>query len=308
MRASVFMAREAFARLARRIAEIEGRPRLGDGAGLASAIVRPAGPEAHPAPARQLLSPRRGGAVLPLGVAEVDRVLSGGLRRNALHEIRAGETREASAANGFAIALLARLAGLDDRPILYVIEEAAAREGGEPYGPGLGQFGLDPARLIVVATRRPQETLWVFEEGLRCAGLAAVLCEVRGHPKVLDLSASRRLALRARDNGVMGLLLRQASVAEPGAASTRWRVAPRPAATVDEFTQGIGRPVWRLDLERNRTGKTGSFDLEWDHGALSFAIAEGDAAALSVAGAALPLDRSHLARAAGTVMAFRRAG
>lgn len=308
MRASVFMAREAFTQLGLRIAEIEGRRRLEDGAHSLSAVALPPGPMAHPAPARQLLSPRRGGAVLPLGVAEADRLLMGGLRRNGLHEIRAEETREVSAASGFATAILARLAGCDDRPILLVLEEEAAREGGRPYGPGLGQFGLDPARLVVVATRRPQETLWVFEEGLRCAGLAAVLCELRGHPKVLDLTASRRLALRARDSGVMGLLLRQAGAAEPGAVLTRWRVAPRPAATVDDFHEGIGRPVWRLDLERNRAGPTGSFDLEWDHGALRFAIAGGSAPALPVAGAALSLDRPHLARAPGAVMAFRRAG
>lgn len=307
MSASVFMAREAFAQLSRRIAEIEGRPRLEDGAGNVSAGAPPPGPEAHPAPARQLLSPRRGGAVLPLGVAEVDRLLTGGLRRNALHEIRADETRDASAASGFAMALLARLADLDDRPFLLVIEAAAAREGGEPYGPGLVQFGLDPSRLVIVATRQAQETLWVFEEGLRCAGLAAVLCELRGHPKALDLTASRRLALSVRESGVMGLLLRQAAAAEPGAALTRWRVTPRPAATVDDFTEGIGRPAWRLDLERNRAGPTGSFDLEWNHDALRFTIA-GDGPALPVAGAAFPFDRPHLADAPGAVMAFRRAG
>ena len=306
MRASVSMAREAFARLARRIAEIEGRPNasaalnpaLSEGAGAL------AGAPAHPVPTRQLLSPRRGGAVLPLGVTDLDRALGSGLRRNALHEIRAAETRDVSAASGFATALLARLAGRDDRPILLVLEEAAAREGGNPYGPGLGQFGLDPARLVVVRTRRPEETLWVFEEGLCCAGLAAVLCELRGHPKTLDLTASRRLTLRARESGVMGLLLRQGAAAEPGAALTRWRVTPRPTATVDDFTEGIGRPAWRLDLERNRAGPTGAFDLEWDHGALRFAIA----APLPVAGAALPLDRPHLADATGTVMALRRAG
>ena len=315
MRASVFMAREGFAQLARRIAEIEGRPapdlsERSDAFGLTHprdtrpVAGTPAGAPALTVPARLLLSPRRGGAGLPLGVTDLDRALAGGLRRNALHEIRAAETRDVSAASGFATALLARLADLDDRPVLLVLEEAAAREGGQPYGPGLDQFGLDPGRLVVVRTRRPEETLWVFEEGLCCAGLAAVLCELRGHPKTLDLTASRRLALRARDSGVMGLLLRQAATAEPGAALTRWRVAPRPAATVDDFTEGIGRPVWRLDLERNRAGPTGTFDLEWDHGALCFATA----APLPVAGAALPVERPHLADAPGTVMALRRAG
>ena len=307
MRNSVFMAREGFARLARRIAEIEGRPVFAEADSL-SADALPAGPSIHPAPARHLLSPRRGGAVLPLGVEAVDRLLGGGLRRNALHEIRAAETREVSAASGFAMALLARLAGLDDRPILLVVEEEAAWEGGRPYGPGLGQFGLDPGRLVVVATRRAQESLWVFEEGLRCTGLAAVLCEIRGHPKALDLTASRRLALRSREGGVMGLLLRQAGAAEPGAAATRWRVTPRPAAAIDDFTEGIGRPVWQLALERNRGGPAGRFDLEWDHGALRFAVAAGDAAAIPVPGAALPRDRPDLAGAAGPVVAYRRSG
>jgi protein ImuA len=246
--------------------------------------------------------------VLPLGISALDAALGSGLRRNALHEIRAAETRDASAASGFATALIACLAGLDDRPVLLVLEEAAAREGGQPYGPGLDQFGLDPARLVVVRTRRPEEALWVFEEGLRCTGLAVVLCELRGHPKPLDLTASRRLALRARETGVMGLLLRQAAAAEPGAALTRWRVTPRPAAAVDDFTEGIGRPAWRLDLERNRAGPTGTFDLEWDHGALRFAAAGRTAAPLPVAGAALPLDRPHLADAPGAIVALRRAG
>ena len=306
MRESVSMARGAFAQLARRIAEIEGRPSFAE-AGSESAGPSLAGPPAHPAPTRQLLSPRRGGAVLPLGVAAVDRLLGGGLRRNALHEIRAAETREVSAASGFAIALLARLAGLDERPILLVLEEEAAWEGGRPYGPGLGQLGLDPARLVIVATRGARDTLWVFEEGLRCAGLAAVLCEIRGHPKALDLTASRRLALRARAGAVMGLLLRQAGDAEPGAAATRWRVAPRPAAATDDFTEGIGRPVWQLDLERNRGGPAGRFDLEWDHGGLRFAVA-GDVAALPVPGIAIPRDRPHLADAPRPLVAYRRSG
>src|SRR5690606_30942316 len=147
---------------------------------------------------------------------------------------------------GFATALLARLALRDDRPVLCIAEESALREGGHPHGPGLDQFGLAAARLVVVETRRPEEALWVFEEGLRCTGLAAVLCELRGRPRALDLTASRRLALRARESGVTGLLLRQAAAAEPGAARTRWRAAPSPAGTFDGFPEGIGRPAWRL--------------------------------------------------------------
>jgi protein ImuA len=300
------MAREAFVELARRIARIEGR--TGPAAGFPEGQADAAGARIPPVPARQLLSPRRGGRVLPFGIPELDRTLGGGLRADALHEIRAETTREAAAANGFATALLSRLLRRDDRPLLFVVEMAAAREGGLPYGPGLDQFGLDPGRLVVVETARPEEALWVFEEGLRCAGLAAVFCELRGHPKALDLTASRRLALRARESGVMGLLLRQAVAAEPGAAATRWRVVPRPAGTLDDFTEGIGRSAWRLDLERNRAGRPGSFDLEWDHAAFRFAGAASERPALPVARPAVSLERPDLADAARAVVALRRTG
>jgi len=279
IRMRVSMAGQPFARLQRRIAEIEGKP-----ASL---------------PDRQSL--------LPFGIRQLDRLLSGGLRRNALHEVRSQTTRDSIAATGFAIAVLARLAEADDRPILLVIEAGALSEAGHPYGPGLDRFGLDSRQLFIVRTKRPGESLWVFEEALRCRGLAAVLAEIRGQPPQLDLTASRRLALRARDNGVMGLLLRQASAAEPGAAATRWHVSPRPASVTDDFAAGIGQPAWRLDLERNRNGPTGTFDLEWNHGIRAFALAEPISPALSLTRTSPSGDRPDPSAEAGTLVAFRRA-
>jgi protein ImuA len=343
MRAGAFMARENFTRLRREIAEIEGASDQGiarvallrkpreDSALFGSDVsfpeswsraetlrqalmgrdaVRflPATPSGGPLsagnpPARDLLSPRRGGAVVQIGVPEVDKKLGGGLRRAALHELRGETTREAATVAGFAAALLSRLMADDQRPVLFVVEEAALSEGGVPYGPGLDRFGLDSRRLVIVIVTKPGEALWVFEEGLRSGGLAAVLCELRGNPKVLDLTASRRLALRARENGVMGLLLRQAGMAEPGAATTRWAVSPHPATVTDDFPEGIGRPVWRLALERNRAGATGDFCLEWDHERRIFA----PVATLPVAGAPVPADRPHPPRTPGEILALRRA-
>ncbi len=316
MRASVSMAGEGFARLRRQIAEIEGRPQglgsgdlsvgsdgTGDRAGDGTSMRIPAGqPAGRPAPARTL-SPRRGGTMLPLGVDDLDRRLGGGLRRDGLHEIRGSVSRDTGAATGFATGLLARLARLDGRPVLWVTEETSVRETGAPYGPGLDRFGLDSRRLVLVVVRRPEDVLWVFEEGLRCTGLAAVLAELGGHPRQLDLTASRRLALRARAHGVTGLLLRSSAEAEPGAALTRWHVAPLPAGTVDGFDRGVGRPAWRLDLERNRGGQTGRFDLEWDHERQLFVRAAPPA--LSLPGAAAAPDRPD--PAAAGIMAFRRA-
>lgn len=257
MRASVFMAGESIARLRHRIAAIE--------TGAAAVAPRPV------EDGRPSLAARRGGTELPFGVAAIDAALGGGLQLAALHEVRAGESRDAGAATGFAAALLSRLAQTDTRPILWVVEKTAGAEAGFPYGTGLGGFGLDPRHLILVTVTRPGETLWVIEEGLRCRGLAAVLGEIRGNPRSLDLTASRRLALRARENGVTGLLLRQSNAPGAGAETTRWQVAPRPASVTDDFFPGIGRPAWRLALERNRRGLTGTFDVEWDHERQSFA-------------------------------------
>lgn len=238
-------------------------------------------------------SRRRRGGVLPLGLPELDATLGGGLLRAALHEIRAETTREAGAQTGFAVALLARLAASDARPVLWVEEETALTEGGHPYGPGLAAFGLDPGRLILVTARKPDEALWALEEGLRCAGLAAAVGVLRGHPRALDLTGHRRLALRARAHGVTGLLLRQAGEAEPGAALTRWRVSARPAGIIDGYAAGVGRPAFRLEVEKNRLGPTGSFDVEWDHESRRFAPLAGEShvhgPGASDAGALAPL-------------------
>jgi protein ImuA len=298
MRASDSMAGDSLARLRRRIAEIEGRP-----AGLGQPSPAEAGVVLRAAPH---LGPRRGKARLAFGVPGLDRALSGGLPRNALHEIRSETTADGAAAAGFAAALLARLAAADDRPLLWVVESAAFREAGFPYGPGLDRFGLDHRRLVLVRVRRADEALWVFEEGLRCRGLAAVMAEIRGHPRRLDLTASRRLALRAAESGVMGLLLRQAGRAEPGAALTRWQAASRAASILDGFASGVGHPAWRLVLERSRLGPTGIFDLEWDHDTRAFAPAL-SAPPLSQPLSAAPADRPHPPAAAGTVVALRRA-
>jgi protein ImuA len=252
MRASVsqrvFMAGEAFADLRREIARIEQTA-------------------ANLSPAKT-----GGGALLPFAIPKLDAMLGGGLRRAALHELRATESRDAAALTGFAAAILARLAARDARPLIWIVEKSAGSETGFPYGNGLHAFGLDPKRLVVVRVSRPRDALWACEEALRCSGLAAVVAELSGNPRILDLTASRRLALRAAESGVTGLLLRASAKDEPGAAATRWLVAPRSSGANAGDPEGIGRPAWRLTLERNRNGATGTFDVEWNHDERSFAL------------------------------------
>jgi protein ImuA len=239
-----------------------------------------------------------------LAISRLDGLLEGGLRRDALHEIRSRLSRDNGAATGFAAAILARLAAVDARPILWIIESAAADEAGLPYGIGLDRLGLDLRRLIVVRVRRPLDALWVAEEGLDCRGLAAVLVEIKGAPRLLDLTATRRLALRAR-SGVTGLLLRQVDEIGPSAASTRWSVEPLPATVFDGYADGIGRPAWRLILERNRRGSLGTIDVEWDHGRRTLAaVAASIRPTHPVAHAALPFDRPPPPPDIGNVVAL----
>jgi protein ImuA len=272
------MAKDTFARLRRRIAQIEANVVVRKDGGQTEAPPVPgmAAVEISTAPltgSAPVLAPRRGSAILPFGIPELDTVLGGGLRRSALHELRTDESRNAAAMTGFATAVLSRLAAADARPLLWIVEDAVGRESGLPYGGGLRNFRLDPARLIVVRVKRPADVLWVFEEGLRCSGFVAVVTEMQGNPAVFDLTASRRLALRAAESGVTGLLLRPSAHNEPGAALTRWRVSPLPSAPDAEYLEGIGPPAWRLALERNRNGITGVFDVEWNHEQRSFAPA-----------------------------------
>lgn len=294
MRESATMAQAQLSALRRSIATIEGRPVFLDEDGRdAGGFAEPDAVFARPADHERLA----------FGIDELDLRLGGGLALSALHEIRVETTRGGGAATGFAMALLALIGARDHRPVLWVEEEMALAEAGFPFGPGLAQFGLDPGRLIIVRARRAEEALWAVEEGLRCSGLAATVGVMRGAVHALDLTSSRRLALRARENNVTGLMVRFGSEPEPGAAVTRWLIEPRPSATMDGFAAGVGRPVFRAVIEKNRHGPTGSFDLEWDHERVRFALA---GAAGAGAGAAVPFDRPDHPAAAGTVLAPHR--
>jgi protein ImuA len=77
-----------------------------------------------------------------------------------------------------------------------------------------------------------------------------------------DLTATRRLALAARDGGGIALLLRHKSSNAPSVARTRWQIAAAPSLP-DEFG-GLGRTAFTLSLTRNRRGPCGNWTLTWD--------------------------------------------
>jgi protein ImuA len=211
----------------------------------------------------------------PLGVAEVDTTLGGGLPCASLHELSALPLHLGAAA-GFAL-ILAALAREGGKETLWITTDYGGLETGALYGPGLDQLGFDTERLLIARVTRPVDALFAMEEALKCRALATVVAELSDAP---DLTATRRLSLAARDGGALGLLLCHKPTEAPSVARTRWRVAPAPSAP-DEFG-GIGRTAFALTLTRNRRGPCGNFTLTWDHHEHAFAaLSLGVAAAAS---------------------------
>lgn len=208
----------------------------------------------------------------PLGHSAMDQALGGGLARDALHEVAPQSPSDLAAATGFALGLIGRFA--QERDWVWIGEEMTRHEGGRVYGPGLKNFGLDPARLLLVAPRGAEDGLKTAEDALRCAALGAVLFEPWGHPKQLDLVALRRLALAAEENTVPLIILRHGGQNLPGSLRTRWRVAAAPS----EGRETMGHPRFRLTLLLNRQkgaeSAGGIWTVEWSHGERLFRPAD----------------------------------
>lgn len=217
-------------------------------------------------------APRLAGQERLIGLSPpIDAVLGGGLACGALHELAPAAPMHLAAAGGFAVAIAAR-AGRDRRPVLWIATDYAGGEGGAPYGPGLDLFGFASARLLMLRVPKPVDVLWAMEEALRCRALACVVAELTGEGEAADLTATRRLALAAREglsaeNSGLGLLIRHRTTSMPGAAATRWEIAAAPSQpdAYGGLCGGLGRARFDLSLRKNRRGPSGRWIIEWDH-------------------------------------------
>jgi protein ImuA len=194
-----------------------------------------------------------GRCMLPFGLAALDRHLpGGGLPLGALHEAFGGRRDPyAAAPTLFVAGMFARQSG----PVLWCFERH------DLFAPGLAAAGLHPDRVIYAEAGRGSGVLLLMEEGLKHAGLCGVVGEVGN----LSLTASRRLQLAAESSGVTVFALRRwlrddATVHEPNAAMTRWRITALPSAPLR--TAGIGRARWQLELLRCRNGEAASWSVE----------------------------------------------
>lgn len=299
------VARETVFALRRQIAKIEGTlpERLETAAGMV----------------------RRGGAArndgrLLTGVDRLDAALGGGLPRAALTEIHGAGTRDAGAVSGFMLGLagllLTPLRGTAETaaPVLWIGTAEIFGETGFPYAGGLqAMFGIEPETLLFCEAKKLADALWVAEEAARLKELAAVVIEVRGNPRQLDLTATRRLQARARDCGRPLFLLRQAATPEPTAAPVRLVVEPAASALRETIggplAGSIGRPAFTVAISKGSVARSESFTLEWNPDERTFKERwrEERRAKDTLPVVPLPRHGADIAAAPGEVVAFRPA-
>lgn len=198
----------------------------------------------------------------PLGYADVDAVLGGGLMRASLHEVYAETIDDNGSAAGFVAMLAVQLAG-PGTTIFWLREQAAEARGGCLHAPGLAQLGVDPGRVILGVIDDALGLLRIAAEVVRCPDIAVVVIELWKNPRVLDLTASRRLAMAAEASGVTALMLRADAMPSPSAARTRWSVASLAAAPLEAHAPGF--PTLAVRLLRQRGGSADQcWEMEWD--------------------------------------------
>jgi protein ImuA len=205
-----------------------------------------------------------------LGHAEADCALQGGLALGAMHEVFAEGSRHSAGATGFVLGLTAQV--LRRRPLLWISADFGEREMGALSMSGLVELGLDPRLLVTVRASDAEVGLRTAADALACDALGAVVLEIWGESRHLDLVASRKLTLAAQASRVTGLLLRMAASPRASTAETRWIVraahsppaSPQSASSLPAAPWSVwGAPVFDAQLVRNRHGPTGRWIMEW---------------------------------------------
>ena len=254
-------------------------------------------------PNRPVLGPENISPTLSFGIGHLDgRFADGGIATNALHEVIGCETRGAGTASGFAMAIAVKLLEQRSGILLWTSDSFLRREIGTLNAEGLHQFGLDPAHVLIVSPNRSEDLLWVMEEALTSKAVQVVVGEFPHNHRKTSLTATRRLALKAKQHRTMILLVRHGTQVVSSAAQTQWIVKATTSGPIGGFEAGVGRPRWQVELDKNRNGQTGTFTLEWNHAECRF-----QDAAIPIDLAATPADRQDRAPEMGQVVALQHA-
>ena len=200
--------------------------------------------------------------------------LHSAMARKGLNEIYGATVADTAAVAGFTLAHVSRLLGKKSRggrgpSILWARHELLPHEAGGIYPPGLMEFGITPSTVTVVRVPDVTSVLQAGLDAARCAALSAILIEFWGSARAYDLTASRKLALAAKNSGVALFLLRHGATPLASAADTRWSVrglASRPFAA-----NAPGRPAFGIALLRHRGGAAGqTWSVEWNRDTACF--------------------------------------
>ncbi len=182
----------------------------------------------------------------------VDRWLPhGGLPTACIHEVKSASLASALA---FCSILSARIAG-EQGNIVYLSSDRTL------HPLGLLPYGVKLDRLLLVSVRRSQDLAWALLEALRCSQVSAVMAMLDD----ADLTSSRRLQLAAENSGATGFLLGRSTVAAIASPITRWKIS----ALVGNPEQRFDEPIWTVDLLYCRSGRPGSWTIEWRNQRLS---------------------------------------
>ena len=226
---------------------------------------------------------------VPLGHAEADASLQGGLALGAMHEVFAEAGRQSAAATGFVAGLAGRVAAR--RPLVWIRQDFAEVEAGAVSMHGFSELGLDPRLLVTVRAADVDQALRTTADALACDAVGAVVLEVWGEAKQIDLVASRKLTLAAQASGATGLVLRMAAEPRASTAETRWIVRAAHSPPASHPSSAWGAPLLETQLLRNRHGPTGRWIMEWKSDECLF----GKPAAYPQPVAAAPAHRPHQA-------------
>ena len=172
-----------------------------------------------------------------------------------VHEFISPNAASAVASNGFISGILRTLM----RDGMYCLWVSTKRN---LFPPALAHFGVPPHQVIFVDVRRDKDALWVMEQGLQCAALAAVVAEL----SEITFAQSQRLQLAVEKSRVTGFVhRRRPQRTTPLACVSRWRIRPVASHNPDQLP-GVGFPIWQVHLEKIRNGRPGKWHIGWQNG------------------------------------------
>lgn len=235
---------------------------------------------------------------LALGVVRADGWLGGGLRVDGLHEFHGAVPDDGVTALGFALLLGWRKREREGtRALLWLRVAGGTARHPLPYGSGFIELGVAPEAFRLLCLPDAKAVLRASLDAVRDGAAASVLIELHGKQALLDLTATRRLALAAAETGTMALIVRSDAEPSPSAAHTRWRVASAPSRALEADAPGM--PAFALSLLRQKGARDGlNLIVEWDHDTASFRERTADAS----------IDAAPLPRAVPAVDAGRAGG